>query len=75
LLVPFAAAVCDLGENSTAAYLAWSFDGAASPLATVGALFTAAKTALFILALLLIAFGSLSALRRGRLPPGSNGQF
>ena len=73
LLIPFGAAVCDLCENSIAAYLAWSFDGAASSLATLGAQFTAAKTALLILALLLTAFGSLSALlRRSRLPPRSD---
>ncbi|HXU34273.1 MAG TPA: hypothetical protein VN851_27180 [Thermoanaerobaculia bacterium] len=62
LLIPFGAAVCDLGENVTAAYLAWSFDGTASPLATLGAMFTATKTVLFVVALLLIAFGSVSAL-------------
>jgi hypothetical protein len=59
MLVPLIAMVADLLENSLIAYLAWTFNGQASALTWVAALFTAIKTAAFMGALLVILGGGI----------------
>lgn len=57
--VPVLAAIIDLLENATTAFLAWQFDDRASPLAWVAAVFTAVKTVLFGVGLVLIVLGAV----------------
>lgn len=64
VLVPLLTVVADVLENVTTAYLAWQFDGRASPVARGAAILTAAKTSLFVVALLLIGAGALCAIWR-----------
>ncbi|MGD8570757.1 MAG: hypothetical protein PVJ39_21905 [Gammaproteobacteria bacterium] len=59
MLVPLIAMVADLLENSLIAYLAWTFDGQASALTWLAAIFTAVKTAAFVGALLVILAGGI----------------
>ena len=59
LLVPLLAAVFDVLENITTAYLAWQYDGRTSPIARGAAVFTATKSALLLLSLILIAIGAI----------------
>jgi hypothetical protein len=61
VLVPLLTVVMDLAENVTLAFLASRFDGKASPLARVAAVFTLLKFVLFVLSLLLILFGVVAA--------------
>jgi hypothetical protein len=62
LLLPAATVVADLLENFTTAYLAWSYDTWPSPLAWAAAAFTAAKSVLFVVCLLLLLFGAARGL-------------
>jgi hypothetical protein len=64
VLVPLLTVAADLLENVTTAYLAWQFDGQASPVARGVAIVTAAKSSLFALALILIGAGALLAIWR-----------
>lgn len=64
VLVPLLTAAADVLENLTAAYLAWQFDGRASAVARAAAVFTAAKSGLLVLSLILILVGALAAIRR-----------
>ena len=57
--VPVLTAITDLLENVTTAFLAWQFDDRASPLAWVAAVFTAVKTVLFGVGLVLIVLGAI----------------
>lgn len=64
VLVPLLTVAADLLENATTVYLASQFDGQASPVARGAATFTAAKTSLFFLAIILIGLGALLAIWR-----------
>ena len=64
VLLPLLAAAADLMENITVAYLALQFDGQASSLARVAAVFTAAKSLLLVLSFILILLGALASLWR-----------
>ena len=57
--VPVLAAITDLLENITTAFLAWQFNDQASPLAWVAAVFTAVKSVLFVVGLVLIVLGAV----------------
>ena len=69
VLVPLLTALADVLENITAAYLAWQFDGQASPIARVATVFTAVKSGLFVLSLGLILLGALAAIWRTSRSP------
>jgi hypothetical protein len=64
LLVPLLAAVFDVLENITTAYLAWQYDGRTSPIARGAAVFTATKSALLLLSLILIVIGAVISASR-----------
>ncbi len=69
MIVPLLTAAADLLENVTAAYLALQFDGEPSSVARVAAFFTAAKSILFVLSLILILVGAIATLwRTSRFP-------
>ena len=68
VLIPLLAAAADVPENVTLSYLAWQFDGRASPLARGAAVLTALKTGLFVLALVFILWGAVSRLLRASRP-------
>lgn len=59
LILPLGAAMADLGENFTTAYLAWSFTGSQSSLVWLALVFTLIKFALFITSLVLILIGGV----------------
>ncbi|MCA1615518.1 MAG: hypothetical protein LC800_15745 [Acidobacteria bacterium] len=69
VLAPLLTALADVLENISAAYLAWRFDGQASPVARVAATFTAVKSGLFVLSLILILVGALAAIWRTSRSP------
>ena len=58
-VLPLAVALADGLENIAVAVLALSHDGAPSPLAWPAAVFTAAKTALFVATLAVTCFGAM----------------
>jgi hypothetical protein len=64
VIVPLLTAAADVLENLTAAYLALQFNGETSSVARVAAVFTAAKSILLVLSLILILVGALATLRR-----------
>ncbi len=63
-LVPLAGSAADLLENATTAHLAWWYDGQPSRLAWAAAVFTATKSALFLLSLLVVLVGAVTSLAR-----------
>lgn len=64
VLVPLLTATADILENLTAAYLALQFDGLPSTVARVATVFTAAKSILLVLSLILILIGALATRAR-----------
>lgn len=62
VVVPLVGAAADLLENITAAALAWTFDGRASPVTWAAACFTAVKTACFVGSLLILLAGGVAGL-------------
>lgn len=65
--LPFVAAGLDYGENLSTAYLAWTFDGHPSSLASLANLFTRGKFIVLGLSLIVLAIAWLHG-ERGRLP-------
>lgn len=64
VIVPLLAAAADVLENITLACLALQFNGESSSVARVAAFFTAAKSILLVLSLILILVGALATLWR-----------
>ena len=71
VLVPMFAALADLLENATLAFLAWSYDGRESPLAWVAAGFTVVKFIGLGFALVLLLVGGVAGLFRDPAEPGA----
>ncbi len=68
VLFPLLAALVDVLENVTLSYLAWQFDGRASPVAGGAAVLTAVKSGLFALSLVLILCGAAWSIWRAARP-------
>jgi len=64
-LLPLALASADVLENITVAALAFSYDGAATPLAWLAAVFTLIKTVLIVATLAVVFLGGVQRLRAG----------
>jgi hypothetical protein len=58
LLIPLLYMAADLSENITTAYLAWSFDGNASSIIRIAAVFTVLKWAAILLSGLALLFSA-----------------
>jgi hypothetical protein len=63
-IVPLLTVAADVLENITVSYMAWQFDGRASPVAHGAAILTAVKTVLIVLSFVLILVGALAAIWR-----------
>jgi hypothetical protein len=66
IALPVLAAVSDVFENVTIAYLAWSFDGQASAIARVAVVFYSANAILLILSLVAVLVGAVLSLRKAK---------
>ena len=68
LLLPVIAVIADLLENSSVAYLAFSYKGKISPVARIASLFTKIKWAFFISANLMALLGVVHKILRFIIP-------
>jgi hypothetical protein len=68
ILLPIFAALMDISENFTIAYLAFSFDGSPSPVAYLASIFTFLKTALLIISALIVIVGAIASLGKNKYP-------
>lgn len=66
ILIPIFAALADLSENFTVAYLAFTFYGSRSPLMYLAVTFTSLKTALLLISLGILVVGAIGSLRQNK---------
>lgn len=64
LLIPAAPVLADLVENTTTAYLSWSYNGRADPLTWFAAVATATKWSMVTLVIAMIVVGAIAAYQR-----------
>lgn len=62
ILIPIFAALADLSENFTIAYLAFSFNGLYSPLMWLAAIFSSLKIVLLLISLIILVVGAICSL-------------